>query len=150
MSNDAVITRKNGEVIQLSNLSDQLVRELLGVNGNGNGHVPSKQRTRKQPVSMRINDDTPDYAGFKKALSDRGRKFVDVLRQYPNGIVAEEFAPKIGLQNPVQIGGITGGGLAKLANRFNVKLSDIYMAEKKFENGTRQTIYRPGKDISKV
>jgi len=158
MANDATIKRSNGEVIQLSNLSDQLVRELLGVNAssNGNGHEPSPTKTqrasqtRKQPVSMRINDGTPDYAGFKKAISDSGRKFIEVLRQHPNGILADEFAEKIGLKNAVQIGGITGGGLAKVAPRFNLELSNVYMIEKKFENGTRSTTYRPGRDIAKI
>jgi hypothetical protein len=154
MANNAIIKRNNGDVIELSNLTDQLVRELLGVNSNnGSGHTPSptrQGRPRKQSVSVRINDATPDYAGFKKALSDSGRKFIEVLRQHPNGILADDFAVKMGLKNAVQIGGITGGGLAKLANRFNVELRSVYTVEKRFENGTRSTTYKPGRDITRV
>lgn len=157
MPNDAIITRKNGEVIQLSNLTDQLVRELLGVSSasNGSGHAEltthaRRGRPRKQPVSMRINDGVPDYAGFKKTISDSGRKFIEVLRQHPNGILADDLAEKIGLRNAVQIGGITGGGLAKVAQRFNVELQNVYTIEKKFENGMRSTTYRPGREIARV
>jgi len=149
------IRKANGDSIEISdaNLTDEQILQFLSGGSQNNGHAPSAPkapRVRKSPVSMRINDDTPDYAGFKKALSDSGRKFIEVIRQYPNGIVADEFAPKIGLQNAVQIGGITGGGLSKLASRFHVNLDDVYTSEKKFENGMRRTIYRPGKDISKV
>lgn len=154
MSNDAIIKRSNGDVIELSNLTDQLVRELLGVNSNNDsGHTPTptrRGRPRKQSVSMRINASTPDYAGFKKAISDSGRKFVEVLRLYPNGILADDFAEKMGLRTAVQIGGITGGGLAKIAQRFNVELQNIYTVEKKFENGVRSTTYKPGREIAKV
>jgi hypothetical protein len=154
MPNDAIIKRSNGDVIELSNLTDQLVRELLGVNSNnGSGHAPPparRGRPRKQSVSMRINDGTPDYAGFKKTISESGRKFIEVVRQHPNGIVADELAEKIGLKNAVQIGGITGGGLAKVARRFNVELANVYTIEKKFENGMRETRYRPGKEIARV
>lgn len=153
----ATITiRKNGgETIEISdiNLTIQQIRELAGNTTNGNGHVPSikrGRRPRKQPVSMRINDSTPDYAGFKKAISDSGRKFIDVLRQHPNGILADEFAEKIGLKKAVQLGGITGGGLAKVAQRFNIELKNVYTVEKRFENGMRSTTYKPGREIVKI
>ncbi len=99
---------------------------------------------------MRINDATPDYSGFKKALSDSGKRFIEVLRQHPNGILADNFAEKLGLRGAVQIGGITGGGLAKVAPRFHVDVINVYTVEKKFENGTRSTTYKPGRDISQV
>jgi hypothetical protein len=147
------IRKSNGETLEISDiqLTMQEIRELAGINGNG--HVPPSEpvsQSPKQIAPVRIHDETPDYAAFKKALSENGRKFVEVLRQYPNGIVADDFAMKIGLKDAVQIGGITGGGLSKLANRCNVELSNIYTVEKKFENGVRRTTYTPGRDIAKV
>lgn len=152
------IKKPNGEIFEISdiNLTVQEIRELAGATSNGNGHAPAApltartRRSRKQPVPMRINDGTPDYTGFKNAISDSGRKFINVLSHYPGGIGADEFAEKIGLRNAVQIGGITGGGLSKVANKFNVELAGVYTVEKKFENGMRSTTYRPGRDIAKV
>jgi hypothetical protein len=149
------IRKSNGETLEISdiNLTMQEIRELAGSTTNGNGNAPSTtraRRLRKQSVSMRINDSTPDYAGFKKTISDSGRKFIEVLRQHPNGILADNFAEKMGLKAAVQIGGITGGGLSKVAQRFNIDLKNIYTVEKKFENGMRSTTYTPGREIGKV
>jgi|SRR5579859_2547027 len=143
------IRKSDGETLEISDiqLSLQEIKELAGFNG----HVSSAgRRTRKQAVSVRINDARPDYAGFKKALSESGKKFIDVLRQYPNGILSDAFAEKMGLNNAVQIGGITGGGMAKVAPRFHVDLINVYTVEKKFENGTRTTTYKPGRDLALV
>jgi hypothetical protein len=144
-----VITNKGGQTVEISDvqLTVQEIKELAGLNGHGRGADANVvRRVRRFP---RI-EENPNYEAFGEALSDKGRKFVEVLRQHPNGISADELAEKLGLHSAVQIGGVTGGGLSKLAGRFNVGLNTIYIVEKRFENGTRRTLFRPGKNIEKV
>lgn len=144
-----VITSKNGQTVEISDvqLNVQEIKELAGLNG----HRSRENGSRRVRTFTATNiAEAPNYKAFGEALSEKGRKFVSVLRQYPNGISADEFAEKLGLQNSVQIGGVTGGGLSKLAGRFHVDLTTIYKVEKKFENGTRRTLFKPGKNIEKV
>lgn len=143
-----VITTKNGETVEISDiqLGVKEIKELAGLNGNGS-HTSVSRRVRSISSST---PELPNYKAFRESLSERGRKFIDVLRMHPSGILADELAEKLGLHNGVQIGGVTGGGLAKLAPRFHVDLGSIYTVEKKFENGMRRTIYRPGRNIEKV
>jgi hypothetical protein len=93
---------------------------------------------------------TPDYEGFKKKLSDNAKKFLRILRDNQAGITADFLAEKMGFKSGTQIGGMTGGGLSKNANKFHIELSDIYTIEVDHPGGERVTTYKPGKEINRV
>jgi len=150
------IKKRDGEIIEISDveLSIQQIKELAGINGhtsaNGSQGASSRGPRKNEPTPLPLNDGRPDYAGFKAALSDRGRSFIEAVKRHPQGILADSLARMIGLENAVQIGGVTGGGLAKIAPQFNVELVKVYVVEKKFTNGVRQTTYKPGQDSDKL
>lgn len=143
------ITTEAGTTLEISGLSLKEIKDLAGLNGHTNPATRTTRVTRKG-VSLRPSDSIPDYLGFKLKLSDRGKKFVDVLRHHPEGLQADILAAKMGLQTPTQIGGVTGGGMSRLAPRFGVDLENVYISETTFENGVRRTTYKPGKDIAKL
>src|ERR1700732_627854 len=76
------IKKPDGEFLEISDiqLTVQEIKELAGMNGHGNTANKRTGRERKQAVSVRINDATPDYSGFKKALSESGKKFENETR----------------------------------------------------------------------
>ncbi|HEV3278745.1 MAG TPA: hypothetical protein VG860_18145 [Terriglobia bacterium] len=149
-----VIRRGEGEVIEVKDLSVDQVKDLLGMNG----HVPAKpqlstRRLKPEPLDFDLGPSEvsgPDYKGFHKAISDKGREFFKVLKQHPSGISSETLAPLLGFNGGNQIGGLAGGSLGKLAYRFGIKIKRLYTSDVKFENGVRSRMYRPGKDIGEL
>lgn len=137
------ITETDGRVIELSDLSVDEIKLIVARNGNGHSHsttVPKYIHSKRQP----------DFSSMKEALSDHAKKFLLALRQHPGGISADKLCEQLGFNSPNQIGGVTGGGISKLAVRFNIQMSSLYTVEKKFEGGDRLVTYKPGPDIDRV
>jgi len=103
-----------------------------------NGHSSSVESKRQGG---------PDYDGFKKSLSEKAKKFLQVLRENPEGITADHVADKLGFRSGTQIGGMTGGGIKKNANKYGLELTDIYKLEVSFKDSRRIVLYKPGKEI---
>jgi hypothetical protein len=141
-----VTVTRNGQTFEVSDLTFDQVKELIGMNG----HAQAKLPEQRKGASLNPNDFVPDYDGFKKALTPKARQFVRILRDNPNGISADHLANQLGFQAPVQIGGMTGGGMGKIAPTFGVDMEDVYVREIKFLNGERRVIYRPGKAIGEI
>ena len=140
------ITDKDGRVFEVSDISFDEVKQLV-LHSNGNGYsrangAPSKLLGAAKP--------SPDYAKFKAALSEHAKKFFRVLSENHSGISADHLCEKLGFNSTNQIGGVTGGGVSKLANRFHISLEDLYQVEKKYDNGERRVSYKPGPEIEKV
>jgi hypothetical protein len=138
------ITEKDGRVIEVSDISFDEIRQL--VTPNGNGHA----RTSRTFNLGATNKRQPDYRAFKASLSDNSRKFFKVLHENPNGLSNEHLAEKLGFASTNQIGGVTGGGIGKRANQYNVNVNDLWNVEVTRENGERRVIYKPGPEIEKV
>jgi hypothetical protein len=102
-----------------------------------------------QNGQLKVDANRGDYEGFRKSLSEKARKFLGILRDNPAGITADHLVEKMGFKTGTQIGGLTGGGIKKNANKFNLPLSDVYVTEVKFEDGQRIVTYKPGKEIAK-
>jgi hypothetical protein len=132
------ITKPDGQIFDVSDLSFDQVKELVGVNGHATKDVI--QRFPREP----------DYEGFKKSLSENAQKFLKILRENPSGINAEHLADKLGFNSGTQIGGMTGGGISKNANKYKLELTDIYTIEVDQQNGQRVTVYKPGKEIARL
>lgn len=139
------VTIKRGDAtFEISDLTFDQVKELAGLNGHG-----SKVQTK--PTILRSRNDEPDYKAFFNAIGDRGRKFFAVLRQNQGGVTGEDLAEKIGFNNPIQIGGLTGAGLARWAREFDVPLAKLYQKQRnKLETGAWQTTYKPGSEILRL
>jgi hypothetical protein len=143
-----VTVSRNGQTFEVSDLTFDQVKELIGMNG----HARSETNAPEQRKGASLNPDSfiPDYIGFKKALTPKAKQFVKILRDNPNGISADHLADQLGFQAPVQIGGMTGGGMGKIAPTYGVDMEDVYVREIKFLNGERRVIYRPGKAIGEI
>ena len=143
------ITEKDGQrVIEVSDISFNEVREL--VRPNGNAHAQSSGRSPQFSELKFPRESKPEYSKFKQGLSAHAKKFFAVLHQNPSGISGDSLAEKLGFNSTNQIGGVTGGGIGKLANRLNIKLTDVYTKEVTRKDGERVVIYRPGLEIEKV
>lgn len=134
------ITESNGRVIEVSELSVEEIRRIISPNGNGHAPIAPKLLRRNQP----------DFSALKASLSERAKKFLQIIAQHPNGILADALCEKLGFNSTNQIGGVTGGGLKKLCNKFSVEMDKLYTVEKKWEGGDRKVIYSPGPEIEKV
>jgi len=143
-----VTIKRDNETIEISDLSFDQVKELAGLNG----HAPSTGAPWRPLKIKRLSaSGEPDYKGFYQVLKERGQKFFAVLRQHPQGISGEALAEKLGFSEPVQIGGLTGAGLARWAKQFNVALDKLYEKERrKLDTGEWQTTYKPGSEISRL
>lgn len=137
-----VTIRRDGAEYEVSDLTFEQVKELVGANGYGH-HAPQV----RVPADSQLKTDLKDiYAEFVNELSDRGRDFIRIVRQhFAGGIEANDLAAKLGFQDARQIGGLTGGGVAKIAKRHGVKMKDIYRAETTFPGGKRTVTFYPGK-----
>ena len=134
-----VLIRREGGVTIEADLTFDQVKELAGVNGH-NYRAPVS--VSASPLeSIRV----PNFTTFMETLSERGRKFVVELKARPNGIDAYEFAKLLGYQEPRQIGGLTGGGIAKAAKTTGINLRYVYRTEIKFPEGKRTVMFYPGK-----
>jgi hypothetical protein len=141
------ITIRRGDseiVIEDANFTFEQVKELAGVNGYGRGHSTVAPVASSSPIPLRPIT-APDFDGFYAAVSDRGRVFVDTLKASPKGIDAYNLATMLEYQDPRQIGGLTGGGLAKIAKRFRIKLEDVYRTEITYPENKRTVTFYPGK-----
>jgi hypothetical protein len=147
------ITKTDGQVIEISDLSLDQIKELAGLNGHaGNGNFARSKKKETSALSgftptQRVND----YAGFKKQLTDKARKFFKVLRDNSSGITSDHLAEQVGFSGGSQIGGMVGGGLSKLARKCGVDLTALYRHEATFskEQG-RVVMYYPGPSINSV
>jgi hypothetical protein len=137
-----------GTVIE--GLTLQEIKDLVGLNGHTNIGVRAPRASSVKSSTSRISNGEPDYVGFRKALTDKGKKFIDALKLNPNGILADDLAAKMGYQNATQIAGTAGGGMSRTAPRFGVDLDNVYTRDTTFKNGVRQTLYKPGKDITRI
>jgi hypothetical protein len=138
-----VLTTPDGKRAEISGLSVQEISAMFGLNGHA---TPARAGSQKPSTAS----GAPDYIGFKKGLSDKGKRLIEVLKQNPNGISADNLAEKLGYRSANQIGGVTGGGIGKLATKHNVSPFDIYKVETTWDHGTRLTKYFPGPLIEKV
>jgi hypothetical protein len=139
------ITQSDGTIVEVSELSIDEVKQLIN-RSNGNGH----HRTAAPPRKYVNTRNSPDYAAFKLALSDHAQKFFSILRASPAGISADHLCAQLGFNTTNQIGGVTGGGVSKLAVRFHIDLKELYSVEKRFDNGERRVTYKPGPEIARV
>jgi hypothetical protein len=141
-----VTVRKGDTEFQITDLTLEQVKELIGVNGYGS-HAPKPSvaalSTPQLPYVARISD----FAGFLKNLSERGRLFLDTLRHHPHGIDSNTLAGKLGFQDARQIGGLTGAGITRIAKKYGVKMKDVYRAEITFPQKKRTVTFYPGKLI---
>jgi hypothetical protein len=137
--NSVKITNQNGVVIEIPEISVEQLKELVGANGHGSNGTTGRQATF-----------APDFEGLKKSLSENARKFLRVLRENPAGISADHLAAKLGFTSGTQIGGMTGGGIRKNADKYHVELTDVYKLEVSQQHGQRLTTYKPGKEIAKL
>jgi hypothetical protein len=137
-----VTIRRDGAEFEVNDLTFEQVKELVGVNGYGH-HAPQL----RVPADSRLKTDVKDiYAEFVSDLSERGREFIRIVRQhFAGGIEANDLAGKLGFQDARQIGGLTGGGISKIAKRYGIKVKDIYRAETTFPSGKRRVTFYPGK-----
>jgi hypothetical protein len=142
-----VVLEREGLKLE-ADLSLSDIRELMGLK-TSNGHMaaaPKESQIVSAPGSVTAAPQD-GFGLFLKEISDRGRKFIHALRENPDGIEASVLATKVGFSNAVQIGGLTGGGLAKVGNRLGVPMSKIYRKEITTPNGVRTVMFYPGKLI---
>jgi hypothetical protein len=139
------ITKSDGQVIEVSDLSFEQVKEIVGLNG----HAPT-HNVGQRNAAPNSSDSSPDYEAFKELLTDKAKKFFQILRDNPNGISADHLAEKLGFSSSSQIGGMTGGGIGKVAPKHDIKPQWLYLTDVRRENGRRVVVYKPGKDISRV
>lgn len=131
------IHRPTGD-FTVEDITFEELKELVGVNGHNPHSAP--QSPVKTTLPLRT-----DYKTFLAHLSDRGRLFVDILKHHPMGIEANDLAAKLDFKDARQIGGLTGGGIAKIAKRHGIKVREIYKMEITSPNGKRTVTFTPGK-----
>jgi hypothetical protein len=140
--------RRDDAEYTIEDLTFEQVKELVGVNGYGRHHETVAPVTAP-PAQLRPRPVThPDFKGFVDAISDRGKDFISLLKHHPEGIEANSLAGKLGYNDAKQIGGLTGGGLAKKAKSHAIELKDdVYRVEITFHGGKRTVMFYPGKFI---
>ena len=138
------ITKNDGQVIEVSDLTFEQVKEIVGLNGQASA------QSQPRGASMNTRDLSPDFEGFKEVLTQKAKKFFQILRENQNGISADHLAEKLGFSNSSQIGGMTGGGIGKVAPKHGIEPKSLYVTEVKRENGKRVVVYRPGKELSRL
>jgi len=136
------ITKSDGQVFEVSDLTFEQVKDLLGFSSNS-----PLSRTH---VSLNPAERGPDYEGFASAISDHAKAFFLILGQSPHGISLDHLATGMGFDTPMKIGGVTGGGIAKLAPKFGLKSADLYERYVGRKNGERVVVYKAGKDFPKL
>lgn len=141
-----LIHREGGDTIEISDLTFEQVKEIAGVNGHRSSAPPSL-RKQNPNTSLISEAKESDFQGFLGAIleSERGRAFITALRDHPNGIDIHDLVPRLKLNDARQVGGFTGGGVAKLARRFGIKMGDIYKSKITFPGGKRTRLFYPGK-----
>jgi hypothetical protein len=139
-----VIRNESGQTFEISDLTFEQVKEIAGVNG----HRPAMPAPRKmRPSGIMVESTDNDVPGFLRELSERGRSFIAALRDHPQGVEANDLASLLKLNDARQVGGFTGGGLAKIAKKHRINMRDIYKSQVTFPGGKRTRMFYPGKFI---
>lgn len=150
-----VIVERDGVRVE-GDLSFEFIRELMGLS-TPNGHVStasqpvnghSKAGTSAVPSSIPTLSAQESLNLFMREISDNGRTFISLLKESPMGIEANALAQKMGYTTPSQIGGLVGGGLAKIGKRLGVKMDKVYIKKIMNMEGKRTVMFYPGKMIS--
>jgi hypothetical protein len=129
----AKVTIRRGDAeFEISDLTFEQVKELVGVNGHGHA----------VPPTAAPHD---DFAGFFKAINDRGRLFISTLQHHPGGIEANTLAGKLSFNDARQLGGLTGAGVARIAKKHGVRVKDVYRTDVTMLSGKRTVMFYPGK-----
>ena len=144
------VKKPTGEQFEVSGLSVAEIKYLMGLSGNGNGNGLFSAVASAVVDATKLHVGPANYRGFFKALTPKAKKFVAVLRDNSQGISADNLAEKLGFKSGAQIGGLAGGGMGKSAKKYGVDLSQVYRREVNSENGVRQVLYFPGKDIEEI
>ena|SRR5580658_4594254 len=138
-----VTIQRPGNITINAEMSIDELKEFMGMNGNG--PAPVTQETRNTGRGSVDNHDTVSFEQFYEGLADRSRRFVDaVFAAGPSGIESTDLAKVLGFTQPRQIGGLTGGGLAKSAKKAGLTTSDIYATGYTSTNGKDQRVFYPG------
>jgi hypothetical protein len=132
---------KEGQTFEITGLTVAEIRELVGTNGHNERVSPAR---RAGVRNRSVDSQQPDYASLKASLTDKARKFFQILHDNPNGITSEFLAAKLGFQSGSQIGGMTGGGIAKIAGKFGVDVESLYMTKVVFGPNGRVVTYHAG------
>jgi len=127
-----------------ANLSLDDLKDLMGLKGSTTNQTPLSERHRPTPAPISTPSEQVGYKPFLHEISDRGRDFIQVLRENPDGIEIKALASRLGFNSPTQIGGLTGGGLAKVAKRKKVDLRKVYRKVITNANGVRTLTFYPG------
>jgi len=144
------VTLANKNTVEVDMTLEQF-KEFVGVNGhNANGSGNARAVPLNDTPSLATSTYTPDYGLFYRSLTQNAKRFLEILTRNPNGISADQMAEQLGFNAPVQIGGMTGGGMSKTAGKFGLDVRRFYTRQVKFENGERRVIYKPGPDIGKL
>lgn len=140
-----VTIRRGDSEYEISDLTFEEVKELVGVNGYSS-HA-QKQPNPLPTIQPRLISPSDAYASFVKNLSERGGLFLAILGAHPNGIEANNLAGQLGFTDARQIGGLTGAGIARIANKYGLKIKDVYRSEITFPSNKRTVMFYPGKLI---
>lgn len=144
-----VIIKRQDMTVEADVSFDQL-KELLGVNG----HKPVspeqpqlfevKETRKRERPSTRRTINPGDFKEFLHSVSGRAKIFLEAMRNSSEGISAERLAPMLGFKTANQIGGLTGPGVVKIAEKFGFKAEDIYTSVVSFPDGQRKRMFYPG------
>lgn len=121
------------------------LKELVGLNGNGHSQsTPTPTpRAALAPVPE-MPRRSRDFEAFFAALSDRAKLFLRTLAERPQGIDAAELAPILSFSTANQIGGLTGPGITKVAELYDIEAIEIYSSTVEWPNGERKRMFYPG------
>lgn len=140
------ITRADGQTFEISDVSIAEIKYLISTNGqNGHSAPPLVGAMKDMALATKQNArPSKDYPNFKASLTDKARQFFHILHENPNGITSEHLATKLGFQSGAQLGGMAGGGIGKMAAKFGIDVSDLYVAKAEFGPNGRVVTYLPG------
>src|ERR1700733_7240115 len=105
------ITKADGQRIEITDLSFEEIKELVGANGH-TGRSPT--RHLRSSALIPVNQQRADYASFKNSLTTKGRQFLALLSDSPNGINSDRLCQVLGFNSGAQLGGMAGGGIGKI------------------------------------
>ncbi len=131
-------------------LSD--IKELMGLRASQKPPVGALKSGPQVIPALRASATiaAAPHTGFDQffaEISDRGRNFIRLLSEHPQGIEAKEVARYLGFTKTTQIGGLAGGGLSKVANRNGFGLGSLYRKKITTPNGVRTLTFYPTQDL---
>jgi hypothetical protein len=145
------ITIRRADMTIEAELSFDQLKELLGVNG----HRPSaeqpqlfevvKEPRRKRRAATKPHIQQGDMTAYLRNVSARAKKFLNTVRDHPQGIEVEELVSVLGFNTANQIGGLTGPGVVKIAKEYGFEAEDLYTSVITFTDGKRKRMFYPGK-----